>query len=405
MPTTVVKSVGTTGRDYSTIQAAEDAKPANLVSADQVWKMECYNDSEFTAGVVISGSTVDATRYTWLTAANGQSFADHANRLTNPLKYDRNNGVGIRMTGNYDVILRMEEDYCVVSRMQFKNQGTYTNSNTSVGIANANCRFDGNLFEYTGNIAIIGAQHDSIRISNNVLVANGSNLTANALLFAGNNGAAVNNTIVRPSDRAAAGVGIALSAGYSGTLVQNNAVFNFTTAFGGTGTAHASSGYNLTDAATAFGSNNQVSKTFANQFQNATSSAQDWRIKSGADAINNATRAQTYTNDLDIVGTARSVTTPTIGAWEFGAALPVYLRMATALPNGTARKVTVWADTSYASVLYSLQNVTANGSGVLEFSAPAATVGNWYPAVVIAHGANETVSISGTGCGWMQAGN
>lgn len=406
MPTTVVKTIGTTGRDYSTIQAWEDAKPANLVTADQVWKGECYNDSEFTAGVTIAGSTTDATRFTWLTAASGQGFADHPNRLTNALRYNRSNGVGVSITGdNYAAILRMEENYCVVSRMQFKSSGTYTNSNSSANISNQNCRFDSNIFEYTGTVTLLSVGHDAIVVVNNVLVANGTNLAANVVGVAGYNGVFVSNTIVRPSDRAAAGTGIALAAGYTGTLVQNNAVFNLTSAFGGAGGTHASSGYNLTDAASAPGSNNQVSKTFANQFQGTTSSAQDWRIKSGADAINNGTRAQSYTNDLDIVATARSVTTPTIGAWEAGAALPIYLRMNTALASGTQRKLTVWSDTSYASVLYNLQAVTASAAGVLEFVATGVTVGNWYPAAVIAHGANETVSIAGTGCAWMQAGN
>ena len=70
MPTTVVKSIGTTGRDYSTLQAWEDACPANLVSDDKIWKGECYNDSEFTSGLHVSGITTDSTRYVWLTAAD-----------------------------------------------------------------------------------------------------------------------------------------------------------------------------------------------------------------------------------------------------------------------------------------------------------------------------------------------
>ena len=118
MPTPVVSSIGTTGRDYSTLQAWEDACPANLVTADQIWKGECYNDSEFTAKVVISGQTTDATRYVWLTAAAGQSFQDHASARTNPLVYDQSKGVGVR--GGPDSLVTLNSDYARATRLQIK---------------------------------------------------------------------------------------------------------------------------------------------------------------------------------------------------------------------------------------------------------------------------------------------
>ena len=37
MPTTTTKTIGSTG-DYSTLQAWEDACPANLVTADEIWR-------------------------------------------------------------------------------------------------------------------------------------------------------------------------------------------------------------------------------------------------------------------------------------------------------------------------------------------------------------------------------
>ena len=112
MVTTVVKSIGTASRDYSTLQAWEDAAPANLVTADQVWKGECYNDSTFTAGVTISGITTDATRYIWLTAAAGQSFADHPE---NALDYNAANGVAISA---YDVCIVSSVVNVKIDRLQ-----------------------------------------------------------------------------------------------------------------------------------------------------------------------------------------------------------------------------------------------------------------------------------------------
>jgi hypothetical protein len=107
MPTTVVSTIGS-GRDYSTIQAWEDACPANLVSADQIWKGLLYDEGGGTNGewtistnVIFSGVTTDATRYVWLDAAAGRSFVDNANRLTNALRYNNANGVAIRGNGSY----------------------------------------------------------------------------------------------------------------------------------------------------------------------------------------------------------------------------------------------------------------------------------------------------------------
>jgi hypothetical protein len=104
--------------------------------------------------------------------------------------------------------------------------------------------------------------------------------------------------------------------------------------FGGSAVASASTYFVASNNATnqssvGFGSSNQVSLTTANQFESITSGSEDFRVKAGAGLINNAIRQQTYTNDLDIVGSARSTGTPpngpTIGAWEYAAAAtPIY---------------------------------------------------------------------------------
>src|SRR4051812_35856779 len=72
MPTIVVKSIGTAGRNYSTVQAWDDACPVSLVAVDQVWKGECYNDTRLDGAVTLQGATTDVTRYMWLTTGPGQ---------------------------------------------------------------------------------------------------------------------------------------------------------------------------------------------------------------------------------------------------------------------------------------------------------------------------------------------
>src|SRR5690606_36615708 len=91
MATTV--TVGTSGRDYSTLQAAWNALPATL---DDDYVFELYADSEFTDGLstVSPARTMGAYTLT-IRPAPGQGFRDHANRLTNALRYNASNGVGI----------------------------------------------------------------------------------------------------------------------------------------------------------------------------------------------------------------------------------------------------------------------------------------------------------------------
>lgn len=62
-------TIGTASRDYSTLQAWEDARDGDLVTAGNIEKGEVYNDSVFTAGITIDGSTTDSSHYMWLTVA------------------------------------------------------------------------------------------------------------------------------------------------------------------------------------------------------------------------------------------------------------------------------------------------------------------------------------------------
>ncbi len=411
MPTTVVKSIGTNSRDYSTLQAWEDAKPANLVTADQVWKGEVYNDSEFAGKLVISGSTTSATCYVWLTAAAGHGIADHANRLTNQLKYDQTKGAGINFNSAYEAILDVRDNYTKIERLQFKSTGVFTNYNAAVVIGvtdGSNITINNCLFEYTGALHGIRCHGNNHTIANSLIIMSGATFNAGShavIIVYATGGAFVNNTIVRPSDRSANGNGITRSGGSTNILVQNNAVFGFTTAFNGWGSGTAAgTGYNACNDASAPGTNNQQSLTYTSQFEGTTSGAMDFRAKSGSALASNATRNATYTSDVDIVATARSTSTPSIGAWEFGGTLPLYLRVSSNFPANTTRKLTVWSDTSYGTVLYNLQNVTCNASGLFELSATGVTAGTYYPAQLTAHGANQTVQIQGTGSCWALAG-
>ena len=110
---------------------------------------------------------------------------------------------------------------------------------------------------------------------------------------------------------------------YGTSNAKNCASFGYDTAWDASGwSGDPSSGWNASDEADPPGDNDQASKTYADQYEGITDASQDFRVKSGADLINNGTRDQTNTNDLDIIGQARSTSTPTIGCWEFVPSAP-----------------------------------------------------------------------------------
>lgn len=318
MPTTTVKSIGSGGgRDYSTLQAWEDACPANLVTNDEIWKGELYNDSEFlitgsTTLLHCLGTTVDSTRYQWLTTASGQSFVDHADKATWNMRYNQSLGVGIRATGNYNIGIYPQNGQVRIEKIQFYWDTTYGSAYYHM--------------IHEGSSVMKQCLLDTRRNGSSEM--RGQSLVNCALVFrsTGCDGCgvasgtyAINSTLVRPSDVTASNQAFEPVFGSYG-LVRNCAIFGFTDAFGGTiASWDANCGYNASDTASAGlpGSNNQASLTFSDQFENVTDSTRDWRPKGTGALKANGTRDQTYTSDLDIIGADRSTTTPTIGAREY----------------------------------------------------------------------------------------
>jgi len=331
MPTTITKSIGTTGRDYSTLQAWEDAIPANLVTADEVHVGECYNDSEFTgAGILLSiaSHTTDATRFIKLTTGSGQSFMDHANKLTNGLRYNVSNGVGIRQTSGSDqstihVNLTLN---VIIEKIQVRSVGNYGSCAIRVSRGNV---YDG------GSSIVQNCIMESTGITSNTVeraafkLDQSSGVARNCLIImngtAGNgvgirSGASIYNcTIVRPSDKTAANFGIR-GEFVSNSVIKNCAVFGFTD-FSDSTSWHSSSNYNQSDDATNIpGANSNGTRVYANQFEqsSAASGLHDFRLKTGSDCNGAGTPDSTHA-PADIVGTTRDATTPDVGAWEFTA--------------------------------------------------------------------------------------
>lgn len=306
MPTTVTSSIGTSARTYSTVQAWEDACPANLVSDDKIWRGECYNDSEFTvAGTVlnISGITSDSTRYLELTAATGQSFVDNANRFTDPLRYNATNGVALRDTTNYGYAVTGGSDYMRISRLQFQGGATEACINPS-GATSADwnqCIFNG-----PGETQIRGT--NAIVRNSLIMAAIGS--TGLRLSYGADS---YNNTVVWPSNVSNTGT-TGVVSNDSGNIVQNTGVFGYATASSGTFDT-TNSKTNATDLGSIVGaSGNVTGLSYASQFASTLTASRNFHVQSGSGMIGAATADPTNAG-TDILGTSR----PQGGSWDIGA--------------------------------------------------------------------------------------
>lgn len=322
MTTTVVKSIGTAGRDYSTIAAWIAACPANLVTTDQIWQGQCYNDSEFllTGAVSITGITMDATRYAELTTGPGQSFADHASKTTNPLAYDQSKGVGVRTTTAYTGVIAADSNSRINKLQVSCDVSPHSGASTIFSIATTTI-FDQLIIEGQG-LSVAHMQLGGTLKNSLVVLRGNSNQTAVVL---GLGASAHSVTAVCPSDMVGSSTGFTRASG--GGSVTNCATFGFTVDWNGA----LSADYCASDT-TSPGTHNVNGLTYANQFQVITDAARDFRVKSG-----NGLQVGLVDIATDIIGQTRDLSNPTIGCWEYISAAPPAAFMpavgGTALPN------------------------------------------------------------------------
>jgi hypothetical protein len=118
MPTMVVKTIGTSGRDYSTV-ASWEAQNLDLVSLDQEQRGECYKDSTFSisSGITIAGWTTNTTHRLYLTSASGQAHTGTA-------------GTGVKIDGGNNNILALTilntAGFVEISYLEIRNVATNT---------------------------------------------------------------------------------------------------------------------------------------------------------------------------------------------------------------------------------------------------------------------------------------
>jgi hypothetical protein len=299
------------GRDYSTVAAwIATALPADLTAtgANNSYEADLYADSEFVQSVrnILSGNTTDATHTITITTGAGQSFIDHANKLTNPLIYNAANGVGIRSIGGYEneQVFSVSDDYVTFSKLQMASGGGHNQAFLVFG--SNNNQIDRCILQQTGN-GYVCQTAGSLIWRNCLLVTNG-NITG------GTNGAQKFYNCTFASIPHAT-YGFVNGYGGAGLVFENCAIFNVDNAVGGNLGFPVVYTNCMTDAASpATGWTGGL--TYANQFANVTSPASaDFRAKAGADLLNaGVTDTTNIPTAADIVGTAR----PQGSAWDVG---------------------------------------------------------------------------------------
>ena len=312
----VTKSIGTSSRDYSTIQAFFDDIPADISAATgtgERWIGECYNDSEFTAVAVEGGTTTDATNYIWLKPASGEGFQDHVDVATNPLRYDQSKGVGIAVIAHYTTVLTMASNYCRISGMQVQNI-SWSNNAPSLASGSPSIFTAEDCILESPNAA--GTNHlvfmyGTITMTNCYIYAGGISSSALRCYYGAAGSVFSGITIVRDSTRAAAGIAIINSGSNSSVIMRNVITCGFTSLFSTTvdfQTCLTDQGSPPTDWSTV---------TYADTFETTTGVSRDFRLKSGSGAIDAGTTDATYTPN-DIFGAARpSGSSYDVGAHEF----------------------------------------------------------------------------------------
>lgn len=307
MTTTVVKTIGT-GGDYSTLQAWEDACPANLVSADQIWQGQCKNQEFVVSGtaLTISGTTVDATHYVELTTEAGASFVDHADKATNALRYNPSYGAALRGSGAWVNAFAINQQYTRISKLQFSNSFNGSGAGLTIFAESGLTWFDRCIVEgygrsITGVFDLYGA--GSV-VSNCVLIQKNNLNTATIAQIGG--AAAYNVTLAALGTTADIGIKVLYGATLTNVYV-GNATTTFTSANTATNcyTSQSSppSGWTNAPFSTA-------------TFENVTSGTHDLRLNAGSALINAGADSATY-SPTDIIGTARTSGSYDVGAWEY----------------------------------------------------------------------------------------
>jgi hypothetical protein len=314
MPTTITKTVKTSGGDYTSLSAWEAGEQADLPTLDQISVAECYAMDD-TAAVTLDGWTTDATRYIRIYAPSSERH---------PGKWDTGK---YRKTNAAGPLVTILENYVRMEGLQLHRTGNpsvddgivWIGADNATDIRILGCVIRGNN-NASGNYSS-GVQWKFQGIPTKVIVANCIiyDIGPGGFKCSGiwnqsdvvNSLYAYNNTFQNLND------GIGLNSANT-AIAKNNLFSSCTTAC--TGTFAAGTDYNATNNAsmnyTVTGAGNTHDR-LSQTFQFANEAGDDFHLLSsdtgakdgGVDLSGDADYA--FSDDVD--GQART------GTWDIGA--------------------------------------------------------------------------------------
>lgn len=310
-----IKTIGATGRQYSTIALWESYLDGlGTLTENEIG--ECYNDSEFDEAVVFSGFTPGASAKVILRAATGQGFRDAASPV---LRYDQTKGVAWTKTiSSFTDVCDMSVNFMELFGFQINCKNAYIKGiHMRGGSSNL---VDSCIVTAPGDFANSGLVRSTVAgtLRNCLLYANDVD---GALFIIGGFVAFkfYTCTFARTSNRTPAGYGF-IHGGYdTNSIVKNCAFFGFSTAqwdltLDITPTYCATDAADFPQAVTGEVLNVPHSTT---TFQ-AVGATPDYRAKDGS-GLDGVGVADATNYPTDIFGTTRA-DPPFIGCFEVAAA-------------------------------------------------------------------------------------
>jgi len=344
----VILSVGTTGRDYSTIQSCEDVLDNDTpLDAGDDAICEMYDDSDFDETVTFNGgATLGINSFTLRVHADSRHDGT------------ANSGARILRTGNFAFSINtptgFDDDYT------FQWLEIDMNGNEGVAIQGGNQAFTNVaslehmiVHDQSGGNSFAGfvqATSRDMRIMNSIFYDNrrptSSTMYGLDLDSDRASGGCIGN-VVYNIDNTSTGdvIGIFIRNDDTDAVAKNNISMFHVASGGGTaldfsfGGNNPDSETNMSEDASAddSGGTHQISKDRTTQFVSTTNGSEDFHLVSGSDAIDNGTdMGTTPTNvDTDIDGDSHGSN----GTWEIGP--DDFTATATGTPNKRNRPIRV----------------------------------------------------------------
>ena len=315
MATEIIKTIKSSGGDYTSRAAFEAAVPANLVTLDEQWSgvIDAFED---TTAVTVAGITTDATRYIEFRVASGQGHAG---------KWDATKARIIRTVQAAESVYNLSVNYTRIVGEQVRAIGGVQDGSFlyygivaggTIGIRITKSIVDGDFTSWSaGTTRAIGI-HLGTDVAGNQSVINTivSNFTY-ATVANGWGIRVVNHTSGKSYvyNVTLVDCGNCIEDGFNDIVCKNVITKPASGGSSFVGAFDASSDYNASSTATAPGANSRINQTFT--FVDET--GDDFHLASGdagaKDAGTDLSGDANYPFSDDIDGQTRS------GSWDIGA--------------------------------------------------------------------------------------